>query len=132
MGVLWRVGKFLLETSILFCLSLISWEYFNLFFRWIKYFYFVWFIPRQFVLFGCCCSWESFSFIILSNQVVFCTMLLKYDYSLISTSSLQGKGNLNFGSTVAELVTTIIWNFVFNLGRKICRSINNLFFKNQH
>lgn len=72
----------LLETGILFCLSLISWECFNLFFRWIIYFYFVWFVPRQFVLFGCCHSRESFSSIILSNQVVFCTMLLKYDYSL--------------------------------------------------
>jgi len=42
----------------------------------------------------------------------------------ISMSSLQGKGGLNSGYTVARLVTKIIWNFVFNLGLKTSHSIN--------
>lgn len=54
-------------------LSLSSWGYFNLFFI---YFYFVWFFPRDFILFGCCYSWESFSSIILSNQLFFAPCFL--------------------------------------------------------
>lgn len=47
--------------------SFISWEYFKVFFRWIMHFYFLKFIYRNFVVFGCCYSGRSFSFILLSN-----------------------------------------------------------------